>query len=389
MTFSRLLFLTILASGLLARQIEAQARPVKFQTHDLYVVLQPPDPLGRIQDAGTVEIQKGWNFFYINNKATITHFSIAGKAAEVLTVQPADTTTLASVPWDELPPIKAGTQAMYVFFRSSLEGVVPFRINFTAPFSDPVQDVRFSNELVGKEVAGTILEQGAYLSPAAYFYPRGDEDLSAYTVTIEIPVEWESISDGNRKASTVHNNRKIQTWENPYQSDGVIIMAAPFSVKSIRVDGIEVACYFFADDTALFDTYLPAAANYLRMYSDLIGPYPYQHFTIVENFFPTGYGMPAWTLLGREILRLPFIVYTSLGHEVLHNWWGNSVYVDYQRGNWCEAATVYGADYRYKLLRSKDAARNYRKDILKQYASYITENNDFPIRQFTARSSPD
>ena len=389
MSFTGLISFAILVSAFLPRQVEAQAEPVRFQTHDLYVGLQVPDHKAQIRDEGTVEIQKGWNYFHVNNAAVITHFSIAGKAAEVLTAQPADTVTLAAFFGDKPPATNAKTRAMYVFFKADSEGVVPFRITFTAEFSDPVQNVRFSNELVGKEVSGTILEQGAYLSPSVFFYPRGDEELSSFTVTITIPVEWESVSDGNRLASTVRNNRKIQTWRNPYQSNGVIVTAAPYSVKSIRVDGIEVACYFFADDTSLFSTYLPAAANYIRMYSDLIGPYPYQRFTVVENFFPTGYGMPAWTLLGREILRLPFIVYTSLGHEVLHNWWGNSVYVDYQRGNWCEAATVYGADYRYKLLRSAEAARNYRKDILKQYASYITENNDFPIRQFTARSSPD
>jgi hypothetical protein len=88
------------------------------------------------------------------------------------------------------------------------------------------------------------------------------------------------------------------------------------------------------------------------------------------------------------VLRLPFIKHTSLGHEVLHNWWGNSVYVDYERGNWCEAATVYGADYRYKLNESEDAAKAYRKDILKQYVSYVDEGNDFPIRDFKSRTSP-
>ncbi len=79
---------------------------------------------------------------------------------------------------------------------------------------------------------------------------------------------------------------------------------------------------------------------------------------------------------------------TSLGHEVLHNWWGNSVFVDYEKGNWCEGITVYGADYRYKLMRSDAEARDYRKNILKQYVSYINEGNDFPLSEFTSRSSP-
>ena len=64
------------------------------------------------------------------------------------------------------------------------------------------------------------------------------------------------------------------------------------------------------------------------MYEEMIGAYPYAKFATVENWFPTGYGMPGWTLLGSQVLRLPFIPTTSFGHEIAHNWWGNSVFVE-------------------------------------------------------------
>ena len=84
------------------------------------------------------------------------------------------------------------------------------------------------------------------------------------------------------------------------------------------------------------------------MYNELLGDYPFEKFAVVDNFFASGYGMPSYTLLGSQVLRLPFIIYTSLGHEVCHNYWGNSVYVDYGSGNWCEGLTTYCADYLYK-----------------------------------------
>ena len=61
----------------------------------------------------------------------------------------------------------------------------------------------------------------------------------------------------------------------------------------------------------------------------------------------------SYTLLGGQVLRLPFIPYTSFGHEIAHNWWGNSVFVDTDEGNWCEGLTVYCADYHYKELESR------------------------------------
>ena len=127
---------------------------------------------------------------------------------------------------------------------------------------------------------------------------------------------------------------------------------------------------------------------YITMYEEMIGPYPYTKFATVENWFPTGYGMPSYTLLGGQVLRLPFIPYTSFGHEICHNWWGNSVFVDTAEGNWCEGLTVYCADYHYKELESPDAAREYRRTLLKDYAAYTRDRQqDFPLSEFLSRHS--
>jgi hypothetical protein len=352
-----------------------EPKTVRFENHALELYLDVSHHMARIADRGTMTVQPGWNRFRLHSEAEIATFALQDSPVEYEIDIPS-------------PGLAENAGMQWILFRFDSEGPIPFVLEYTARFYEDVRSTRFSRERVGQEITGTITAEGAYLSPAAAFYPQGEDSLMRFTLTADIPALWESICDGDRLSSTITGERKIQTWGNPYPVDGITFMAGPFRVRSTQVDNIEVACYFFAEDTSLFDTYLPATADYIRMYTDLIGPYPFQRFTVVENFFPTGYGMPAWTLLGREVLRLPFIVYTSLGHEVLHNWWGNSVYVDDGRGNWCEAATVYGADYRYKLLRSPEAARDYRKDILKQYISYITESNDFPIRQFTTRSSP-
>ena len=50
---------------------------------------------------------------------------------------------------------------------------------------------------------------------------------------------------------------------------------------------------------------------------------------------------------------LPFILTSSYPHEILHNWWGNCVYVDYATGNWCEGLTAYLADH---LIRNRGRA---------------------------------
>ncbi len=343
---------------------------VSFESHNLHIALDVANQTATIVDSGIFDIKKGDCSFRLNNTANINNF----------TVNNTDVKFYLSLSNDS-------SYYLLNFNNEDSAGSYPFTISYTATFNDDVENVRFSNENVGREVSGTILDKGAYLSSSSYFYPQGKEDVVSFSVTANIPSNWESVADGNKMAQTQEGDRKIQKWENPYKSDGLMFMAAPYIIKDTTVNDINIACYFFAEDTSLFESYLSATVGYIDMYSEMIGPYPYNSFIVAENFFPTGYGMPGWTLLGQQIIRLPFIKYTSLGHEVLHNWWGNSVYVDYDRGNWCEAATVYGADYKYKLMRSEQLAMAYRKDILKQYVSYVNDGNDFPIREFTARTS--
>lgn len=129
-------------------------------------------------------------------------------------------------------------------------------------------------------------------------------------------------------------------------------------------------------------------ACYLTLYEDLFGRYPFPKFAVVENFFPTGYGFPSYTLLGSQVIRLPFIIETSLGHEVAHSWWGNGVLVDCEKGNWSEGLTTYVADHLSQERASPEAARAYRTRILRNYATLVSSHEDFPLSEFTGRDSP-
>ena len=119
----------------------------------------------------------------------------------------------------------------------------------------------------------------------------------------------------------------------------------------------------------LADGYLDDSRRYLERYAGEIGAYPFTEFSVVAGPLPTGFGMPTLTYMGAEVLKLPFIRATSLGHEVLHNWWGNGVYVDYATGNWSEGLTTFMADYAYKEGESAEAARATRLAWLRDFAA--------------------
>jgi aminopeptidase N len=383
-TFQRVTFVALTVLLMLSCQPRV-VNEVVFKSHRLDFGINVENHEATFSDSGQIQVFKGVNLLYIAPDAHISKLSI-GKVSPNLMLL--DSTRLSEQDSELIAKIEAldpPKDALWVLFEYNRAEITDFSLKYAATFSADVEDVKFSNQNVGREVTATILDKGAYFSPGAFYYPQGKDGLMSFEVTATIPSAWETIADGNSVASVTSGATKIQSWKNPYQSDGLMFMAAPFHVKHAMAGDVDVYCYFFEEDTSLFETYLPATVDYVNMYSELIGAYPYKRFTVAENFFPTGYGMPAWTLLGQQVIRLPFIVMTSLGHEVLHNWWGNSIYVDYKNGNWCEGLTVYGADYRYKLKRGPDGARDYRKDVLKQYKSYVTKENEFPVREFEAR----
>jgi hypothetical protein len=85
------------------------------------------------------------------------------------------------------------------------------------------------------------------------------------------------------------------------------------------------------------------------------------------------------------VLRLPFILHSSYPHEILHNWWGNGVYVDYPRGNWSEGLTAYLADHLLEEIEGRGA--QHRRAALQKYLDYVAAQADFPLIEFRARHS--
>lgn len=236
------------------------------------------------------------------------------------------------------------------------------------------------------ETTGIIDEAGVYLSPACMWYPEVPGSLSSFQVTVVTPAGYESVTQGALMSRNVVGDKIYTTWDERNVSEGCDLVAGKYQVAQLKHRDIDVYAFFFPEDQGLADTYLKATTRYLDMYQKLLGDYPYRKFAIVENFFQTGYGMPSFTLLGNTVVKMPFIVDTSLGHEILHNWWGNSVFVDESQGNWCEGLTTYMADYYYKELKDSASAEEYRRDICRKYTNFVKEENDFPLKKFIGRS---
>jgi len=236
-------------------------------------------------------------------------------------------------------------------------------------------------ENTGVVSSGVVNTDGISLTGNWYPAIKG---LAYYRLSALVPRGFAAISEADEITSKETSAGRQYSFSFPHPLNGINFVAGNYREVKENLGGIEIYAYFFPEDVALANTYIEHAKTYLKMYSRLLVPYPYKRFAVVENIQSTGYSMPTFTLLGQEVVRLPFIVRTSLGHEITHQWFGNYVYADFEKGNWLEAITTYLSDYRYEEQKGK--GWEYRKKILTDYQSYVTPDKEFPLRHFVQRT---
>jgi hypothetical protein len=268
------------------------------------------------------------------------------------------------------------------------EGSVTLRIRYRGVFDDPFEKQPFSMDNPGQGVSGTITDDAAFLLGGSAWYPLTGAEKSSFAITVGAPKGMYAITEGSLVEHKDEGDKSLSVWDVAEPSGALSLFAGQYVIKETDLRGIRIATYFSRDNAGLSDRYLAACKKHITFYEELHGPYAFKQFLVVENFFPTGYGFPSFTLLGGQVLRLPFIPATSLRHEIAHCWWGNGVYVDFKSGNWCEGLTSYVADYLAKEEQSAEEARGYRMRTLKNFAELAAGKRDFPLTQFRSRVDP-
>ncbi len=228
---------------------------------------------------------------------------------------------------------------------------------------------------------GLISNKG--ISLTGNWYPA-IEGLAYYKLTALVPDHFIAVSEADEIATQETASGKEYSFIFSHPLSGVDLVAGDYREIRDSVDGIAVYAYLFPDDVSLAADYISHAKKFLKLYRELLVPYPYKRFSIVENILPTGESMPTFTLLGQEIARLPFIPETSLGHEITHQWFGNYVFADFGKGNWLEAITSYLSDHLYQEQQGR--GWEYRKNIMIEFQSAVHPGNDFPLRKFRERT---
>lgn len=326
----------------------------------------------------------------IHGRDTLTLPPAAGNQVEFLlhaglTVSSPDATLRAVGPVSTANSPVDGRAPVRMYRTELASGRSTLTLDFHGRIHHPIAEGSDEYARSAYETPGLIGAEGVFLAGSSLWYPSIPSPRMTFELKVTAPTGWVSVSQGKRTHHLVSADTVTSTWEERAPQEEIYLIANRFAEYAQAAGAAEAMVFLRQPEPALAQKYLDATGQYFEMYRSLIGPYPYAKFALVENFWETGYGMPSFTLLGPKVVRLPFIIASSYPHEILHNWWGNGVYVDYSRGNWAEGLTSYLADHLLREQQGEGAA--FRRSVLQNYTDFVSNAKDFPLTEFRARHS--
>ena len=336
--------------------------------HDLSVRLDPATRTLTGRDAIRLDLEKhSALMFFLAREAKIKSLEIDGKEAEYRF---------------------SGGKLMFDLPKEKRSGGIEVKVEYSARFDDPYEPEPFAMDNPGQGVTGTMTDDAVFLLGGSGWYPLLQGNDISMLLNVNAPAGMFAVTGGRSLAHETTGPDSVSRWEIKRAASPQALFAGRYEIRHREAGDARVSTYFLKDTARLSDTYLSASRRHLELFEDLHGEYLFPKFAVVENFFPTGYGFPSFTLLGTRVLQLPFIPHTSLRHEIAHCWWGNGVMVDYDHGNWSEGLTTYVSEHLSKVRESKDEARIYRVRALTDYALLAAGDEDFPLSEFYSRNSP-
>lgn len=343
--------------------------------HKLNITINPQTSYIEVIDNIKMPDQlRGKLKFYLNSDLKITNFSKEIKIKKIKAAANGGDRGM-DIDFDT----SSTTCKVDQYMIDSVKPGIEFSITYNGTIKSELKQSVENYQRGFAESAGIISETGVYLAGSTYWIPQFDDCLVSFDISTKLPEKWTSISQGD-----ISMSGGVERWICTQPQEEIFLIAGKFFTFSSKLNnGVMVMSYLRNKDDEIANKYISATEQYMDMYENLIGKYPYSKFALVENFWETGYGMPSFTLLGEKIIRMPFILYSSYPHELLHNWWGNSVYVDRNKGNWCEGLTAYLADY--LLKEQKHQGAEYRRTTLQKYSDFVSTQSDFPLSKFTSR----
>jgi len=378
----RTLFLILVGLLLAAPAAGQEAATPQIAGHEMVIGIVPEQHLMSVQDVVLLDSPSPGEFsFTLNRNLSIDEVKFESAGGD-------EAVEFETLPYEGPGAGEVGETETLQTVRLLLpEGATRFRIVYGGEIYDPIDPSTALGRVRGDYTSGIISPEGVYLSSESGWYPDTEKSMATYSLIVSVPEAWSVVTQGSRRALNLVQGINTTSWYTDIPSDGCVLVANEYHIRSRTIAGVECSTYFYEDDEELSNGFLDKLEEYLPAYVGLFGPFPYSRFDVVENFFTTGYGMPGFTLLGSRVLRMPYATAEgSLAHELVHNWWGNYLFVDWEKGNWCEGLTYFSTNYYWNILDGRpEDAEHFRFRSMVRYSVEVGDEEDYPVREFRTK----
>jgi aminopeptidase N len=396
LSFSHFSLVTLLIHAALsvASAADSVPRQVVIRHHELFVQIVPEQHALIVKDRLTLEVP---------HQTTPVRFSLA-PTLKVDHISLVHTSAGREPQIDDVPfELEHGSapdavQEISIASKVMPAGRVTLDVYYHGLINDPPRDPRHLRFVTPSETSGHIGPEGVYVSSETHWYPDIPESLSTYALLVAVPKGWTVVTQGKAGESGVcpvglcrYDQMVTAEWSVTQPSEALTLVANTF-VTTVRDwtaktgQRVRLSTHLFPDDAHLAEEYLDAIVRYLDVYIPLLGPYPFEKFAVVENFFASGLGMPSFTLLGSGIIKRHYVQPYALGHEIVHSWIGNDVFNRAERGNWVEGLTTYLSNYYWhELMGDRVQAKDQRRLMVQSYNLHVPPERDYPVAQFTQK----
>ncbi len=207
---------------------------------------------------------------------------------------------------------------------------------------------------------------GVFLAAAAGWYPTGTQLLSTYRVEARVPGAWRALANGRLEASGLHGDgRRAEVFDGTHPLPGLDLAAAPWSVHEETVNGQRVAAYVLPGTAPeVGEQLLDAARTELERDTRAVGPHAWPQLVIAEHRAGVTLTRPSFVLLAGPLGAGGEFDRAALAHAVLHDWWGQGVYVDAAAGDWSEPLVTFAVEYA-RAEASPGADAVWRRAVLR------------------------
>jgi hypothetical protein len=218
------------------------------------------------------------------------------------------------------------------------------------------------------------------------WYPLQIGDIFSSNLTINVPNNLTTISNGYYNKKLMKNNRTSFNWKTSNETDLALFVFDPDSMeyKSEVLEGTRINFYFIPGlkDEQKIISLVKSSFNY---YNKLLGKYQDNNFSVIE--------IPADYYLGQGLHTLLLFTPTLLNsipdpgawvpHEVGHQWVGNTIQIDeHSKGWWFveESLTEYLRAMYIEHEYGIDSLKRILKDVyFANYTNLVKAGKDVSV----------